>query len=82
MNLLKLKKKWIGEQVAVLSFFVVLNNLAFLKILIKFVHGVFFYFLLNKNICDNYKFISNIKFVLEAHPNQSFSLINVRVIFY
>lgn len=53
MNLLKLKKK-IGERLSVLGI-VVLNNLAFLKILIKFVHDILFF--LNKNIYDNYKFI-------------------------
>lgn len=39
MNLLKLKKK-IGERLSVFGVFVVLNNLAFLKILIKFVHDI------------------------------------------
>lgn len=49
---------------SVLSFFVVLNNLAFLKILIKFVHDIFFF---NKNIYDNYKFILNILNLIEKH---------------
>lgn len=50
---------------SVLSFFVVLNNLAFLKILIKFVHDILFF--LNKNIYDNYKFILNILNLIEKH---------------
>lgn len=50
---------------SVLSFFVVLNNLAFLKILIKFGHDILFF--LNKNIYDNYKFILNILNLIENH---------------
>lgn len=50
---------------SVLSFLVVLNNLAFLKILIKFVHDILFFS--NKNIYDNYKFILNILNLIENH---------------
>lgn len=48
-----------------MSVFVVLNNLAFLKILIKFVHVILFF--LNENIYDNYKFILNILNLIENH---------------
>lgn len=57
------------------EFELVLNNLAFLKILIKFVHDILFF--LNENIYmyDNYKFILNILNLIENH-------IHIKVFFF